>query len=207
MTSRRPLSPAAAAYFFDPPDYFRRLEKTEVFADPNAPLEVEIGSGDGSFLVELATFHPERNFLGMERLLGRASKTARKAFRAGLSNLKVLRIDGVYAIAHLLPAQSISRIHLLFPDPWPKKKQHKHRLVQPTFCVAIHHLLEPNGEWLFKTDHEGYFEEAQATIGASGLFEAVDWPEDAFPYPQTDFERQWLAEGRRIQAARWRRLD
>lgn len=206
MTSRRPLPPDALALFFEPPDYFRRLEKAEIFSHAGAPLEIELGSGDGSFLVELAGIYPDRNFLGLERLLGRASKTVRKAYRAGRTNVKVLRIDCVYAVAYLLPEGCAHRLHLLFPDPWPKKKQQKYRLIQPAFCEAIHRLLEPRGEWLFKTDHEGYFEEAQAVIQASGRFEPLEWPEDAFPYPQTDFERQWLAEGRSIHAARWRRL-
>ncbi len=204
MTSAVPIS-LRAARLYEPPDYFRRLVKTEIFPDADAPLEVELGSGDGTFLVDLAAAHPERNFLGIERLLGRATKTIRKAARAGVGNVKVLRLEVAYAVGYLLPLGAVSRVHLLFPDPWPKKKQHKHRLVQPAFCSALHRLLEPGGEWLFKTDHEEYFEEATSVIHASGLFEACDWPEEAFVYPQTDFERLWRGEGRAIHQARFGR--
>ena len=127
----------------------------------------------------------------------------RQAARRGLTNVKALQIDSPYAVRHLLPPGGISRLHLLFPDPWPKAKHAKNRLVQPAFCQDVHRLLGPGGEWLFKTDHPEYFAEAVATIQASGLFTATHWPADCFPYPLTDFERQWLAEGKTIQSARF----
>ena len=153
--------------------------------------------------VDLAAAHPERDFLGLEKLLGRARKVVRQAARRGLTNVKALQIDSPYAVRHLLPPSGISRLHLLFPDPWPKAKHAKNRLVQPAFCQDVHRLLRPGGEWLFKTDHPEYFAEAVATIQASGLFTATNWPADCFPYPLTDFERQWLAEGKTIQSARF----
>lgn len=174
---------------------------------PDAPLEVDLGCGDGGFLVELAHCHPERRFLGIERLIGRARKVARKAARRGLDNVKALRIESSYALGYLLPEAGISRIHLLFPDPWPKQKHFKNRLVKPALCAAVHRVLEPGGEWLLKTDHAEYFEDAVATIRASGWFEEIDWPDDAFAYPPTDFERQWLGQGKAIHRARFRRRD
>ncbi len=188
-----------------PADYFRRLEKAEIFDRPGAPLEVDVGSGDGTFVIEMAARFPERDFLGIERLLGRARKIGRKARRRGLTNAKALRLDSTYAVPYLLPLGGVSRLHVLCPDPWPKKKHERHRLIKPEFCAAVHAALEPGGEWLFKTDHPEYYDESVATIRATGLFDEIDWPEDAFFYPQTDFELQWLAEGRTIQRARFRR--
>ena len=207
MLSPEELVRVRAARLYNPPDYFRSLHKTEIFSAsperPDAPLEIDVGCGDGGFLLDLAAAHPERDFLGLEKLLGRARKVVRQAARRGLTNVKALQIDSPYAVRHLLPPGGISRLHLLFPDPWPKAKHAKNRLVQPAFCQDVHRLLRPGGEWLFKTDHPEYFTEAVATIQASGLFTATHWPADCFPYPLTDFERQWLAEGKTIQSARF----
>lgn len=211
MLTAEELQRVRAARLYEPPTYFRTLIKEEIFAPtpvrPDAALEVDVGCGDGGFLLDLAAAHPERDFLGLEKLLGRARKVARQAARRGLTNVKALQIDSPYAIRHLLPAGGVSRMHLLFPDPWPKAKHAKNRLVQPTFCHDVHRLLAPTGEWLFKTDHPEYFTEATTVIRASGLFEETTWPDHAFPYPLTDFERQWLTEGKSIQQARFVRTD
>lgn len=198
-----PTSPVAALY--EPTDYFRRLEKSEIFSGSDQPLEIDLGCGDGNFLIELAAHHPDRNFLGIERLLGRAQKVPRKARRLGLINVKAFRIDAAYAVSFLLPEASIARLHLLFPDPWPKKKHHKNRLVTDAICLAVHRLLEPNGEWLFKTDHSGYFAEAVESIRGTRLFDELPWSDEDFFYPATDFERQWIGQGRTVERARFRR--
>ncbi len=203
-----PQAKLVTAPLFEPQDWFRRMTSAELFPDaPDAPVEVDLGCGDGTFLVELAAAHPERRFLGIERLLGRAQKVLRKAARRDLKNVAVFRVESAYAVTHLLPEAGIARLHLLCPDPWPKKRQQKNRLIQPAFVAAVHRILKPGGEWLFKTDHEGYFEDACETVASTGLFEPVPWPDDAFFYPQTDFERQWLAEGRSIHRQRWGALN
>src|ERR1700759_4666671 len=79
------------------------------------PLEVELGSGDGSFLVNYAKLHPERNFFGVERLLGRLRKLDRKARRASLANLRGVRIESAYLVEYLLPPQSVAALHIYFP--------------------------------------------------------------------------------------------
>lgn len=188
---------------FAPEDYFRRAAVADIFEGyAGAPLELDLGCGDGGFLMDLAGHHPDRQFLGVERLLGRVRKVCRKAKRRGLENVRVLRLDTAYAVKWLLPLGAFSRIHLLFPDPWPRKKHHKRRIVNPEVVKAVHALLAPGGEFLFKTDHAEYFEDASACILASGIFEAVPWPEDAFVYPLTDFEKLWLSEGKTINRLR-----
>lgn len=190
---------------FIPDDYFRELTKGEIFADPARPLEIDLGCGDGSFLVAMAVQHPERNFLGVERLAGRVAKVARKITAAGLTNARVLRLESVYTVGWLLPAASVTRLHLLCPDPWPKKKHHARRLMAiPEFHRGLHRILEPQGEFLFKTDDAEYFAVGTAEFDALSDFERLDWPEDAFFYAQTDFERQWLRQGKTLQRARWR---
>ena len=189
-----------------PEDYFRRLSPSELFTS-NAPLEVDLGCGDGSFALEMARQFPERNFLAVERLLGRARKVCRRLSRENLTNLGVLRMEARYTVEWLLPLASVSRMHLLFPDPWPKAKHNRRRLVQREFLEAVDALLLPGGEFLFKTDHEEYFEWAQVEFALFGRFEKLEWPDQAFFYPQTDFEKQWRSEGREVYQIRMKKPD
>lgn len=186
-----------------PDDFFRRLDVDECFGSGGAPLEIDLGCGDGRFLQAMAEGFPGTNFLGVERLLGRVRKVCRRCERAGLSNVRVLRLETSYAVEWLLPKQSAERVHLLFPDPWPKKKHHKRRLmIQPGFLRSVWELLKDGGEFLFKTDHGEYFELARETVETLPWFHILEWPDDAFFYPETDFERQWKEDGRRIQGLR-----
>lgn len=190
-----------------PDDYFRELQKGEIFADISRPLEVDLGSGDGGFLRQMAEQFPGRDFLGVERLLGRVRKTCRKAAKMGLTNLKMLRLESTYTLNYLLPGDGVSRVHLLFPDPWPKKKHHKRRLVSPEFCAGLRRVLEPGGEFLFKTDHLEYYEESLLTLHESELFEELPWEDADFFYAQTDFEQLWRGQGRDIYRSRFRVKD
>ncbi|MEM1296690.1 MAG: tRNA (guanosine(46)-N7)-methyltransferase TrmB [Verrucomicrobiota bacterium] len=185
-------------------DYFQESRVQDLF-DREAPMELDLGCGDGGFLMAMAAEFPDRNFIGVERLLGRVRAVCRKADRRSLENVRVLRLDSAYAVGRLLPKNAFSRVHLLFPDPWPKKKHQKRRIVTPEFVAAIHELLESGGEFLFKTDHEEYFEHARQVILDFEAMESVPWPDDAFYYAETDFERQWKEEGKRIQGVRVRK--
>lgn len=207
MLAADELQRVRAARLYEPPSYFRVLTKPDIFPPlpgrPDAPLEIDLGCGDGGFLLDLAALHPDRNFLGIEKLFGRARKVARQAARRDLRNVRAFQVDSPYAVRYLLPTGGVARLHLLFPDPWPKVKHAKNRLVQPGFCDDVRRILEPAGEWLFKTDHPDYFAEVREVVAASGLFREADWNESDFPYPLTDFERLWLAEGKPIHRARF----
>jgi tRNA (guanine-N7-)-methyltransferase len=171
----------------------KRLEPAELF--PKAqPLEVELGSGDGSFLVNYAKIHPERNFLGVERLLGRLRKLSRKGLRAGLTNLRGLRIESAYLVEYLLPPASVSALHIYFPDPWPKRKHRKNRLVNDRFTEIVHQALAPDGVIYLRTDDADYFAQMQAVFAANASFRAVETPEELRAVI-TDFERNFHARG------------
>lgn len=138
-------------------------------------------------------------------MLGRVDKTARRITAQNLTNARVLRLESAYAIAWLLPAQSVSRVHLLCPDPWPKKSHHKRRLFSDEeFFAGMERALVRGGEFLFKSDDFSYFENAVQTMSTRHAFEQIEWPEDAFPYPCTTFEGDWVALGKTIHRARWR---
>src|SRR3954469_20351043 len=112
---------------FKPASYVQKLDWSRVFGQAQ-PIEVELGSGDGSFLANYAKLHPERNFLGVERLLGRLRKLNRKGLRADLSNLTLLRLEASYVIEFMVAPESVDALHVYFPDPWPKRKHRKNRL-------------------------------------------------------------------------------
>jgi tRNA (guanine-N7-)-methyltransferase len=170
-----------------------RLDLADLFAEPHS-LEVELGSGDGSFLVECAARFPERNFIGVERLLGRVRKLERKARRAGLTNLRVIRIETSYFLQYLLPPHSASALHLYFPDPWPKRKHRRHRLVGEMFPHLAHGALTTAGRVFLRTDDPDYFKQMLQVFGASPLFKPIQTPEPLAAV-LTDFERDFLARG------------
>jgi tRNA (guanine-N7-)-methyltransferase len=195
--------PALAGEFV-PADYFQKLSRAEICRG-GRPLEIDLGCGDGSFLMNLAKEFPERDFLGVERLLGRVRKVCKKLTRRGLENTRVLRLESGYVVEWLLPEASVSRLHLLCPDPWPKLRHHRRRLVQGEFLEAVRRALVPGGEFLFMTDHEEYFQWALAKVGDFGKFEQLDWSEESFFYPKTDFQQLWESEGKSMFRLRCRR--
>lgn len=193
---------------FVPANYFRVLEKAEIFPEATRPLEIDLGCGDGEFTAGLAQRLPDRDFLAVERLKGRVEKTARRIAAAGVTNARVLRLESAYTVAWLLPTAGVARLHLLCPDPWPKKRHHKNRLINSAeFLDGLERILEPGtGEFLLKTDHAEYFENALENLAARPAFERLPWPDDLLPPVLTGFEEHWLASGRTMHHARWRRL-
>jgi tRNA (guanine-N7-)-methyltransferase len=175
------------------PSIVERLEPARMF--PRAqPLEVELGSGDGSFLVNYARQHPERNFLGVERLLGRLRKVDRKARRAGLTNLCGLRIESAYFLEYLLPRASVTALHIYFPDPWPKRKHRKNRLINERFTELARAALELGGVVYLRTDDRDYFEQMTTAFAANPAFRLVETPSE-LSNVVTDFERNFHARG------------
>jgi tRNA (guanine-N7-)-methyltransferase len=193
-------------YEFVPADYFRRMKAEEIMRS-GRPLEIDLGCGDGRFLLEMAARYPDRDFLGVERLLGRVRKVCKNIGKRWLENARVLRLESRYTAEWLLPPAYVSRLHLLCPDPWPKLRHHRRRLIQEEFLQAIWDLLEPGGEFLFKTDHPEYFDWANEKVAAFGKFERLDWPEDAFFYPKTDFQLLWESQGKSLQRLRLKKQD
>ena len=187
-----------------PADYFTELPLGDHFAN-EAPLEIDLGCGDGSFVLGMAEHYPERNFLAVERLLGRVRKVCKRSHKMGLTNLKVLRLESLYTLEWLLPEACVDRLHLLCPDPWPKAKHHRRRLFQEPFLNAVVRVLKPGGEFLFKTDHDEYYEWSEEHLAAFEKLERLPWEEDDFFYPKTDFQIQWEEQGKRLQALRSRK--
>jgi tRNA (guanine-N7-)-methyltransferase len=193
QTGRPVVLPARGDIVYTPSSYFEPLDLARVFPTP-APLEVELGSGDGSFLVQYAQANPDRNFLGVERLLGRLRKIDRKAQRAGLVNLRALRIEAGYFLEYLLPVKSTVALHLYFPDPWPKRKHRKNRLVDCRFPELASRVLREGGTVYLRTDDSDYFAQMLEVFRANSSFFPVETPGDLAAIV-TDFERDFHSRG------------
>ncbi len=195
-------SPASASGGAAPPSliYVVRsalepLRWDELFpASAAQPLEIELGAGDGSFLAGYAALHRERNFVGVERLLGRLRKIDRKGRRLGLTNLRAVRFEAGYLLRYLVPPGSVDALHLYFPDPWPKLKHRGHRLINEAFPGLAAAALRHGGWVHLRTDDADYFAQMERVFGA-----ATGWAREATPEAmlaqRTDFEAEFHARG------------
>jgi len=154
-----------------PETYFVPLDLLAIFGRI-APLHVDLGCGDGAFLCELAQTNLDHNFLGIDKLTGRVAKACRKA--AALENVRVLKVESSYAVRYLLPEASVETFYLLFPDPWPKRRHHRRRIVQPYFLDSIHRALEDDGVLHIATDQLDYFNRIQRVTRNHSGFAVVN---------------------------------
>jgi tRNA (guanine-N7-)-methyltransferase len=182
-----------ASIILQPASYVERLSLDTLF-DALQPLEIELGAGDGSFLVAWAAQHPGRNFLGVERLLGRLRKIERKVRRAGLLHVRLMRIEAGYFLEYMVPPRSVSTIHIYFPDPWPKRKHWRNRLVNEGFTEVVGRALIPGGVIYLRTDDAPYFAQMQQVFDRNAKFERIATPSE-LKVVLTDFERGFHARG------------
>jgi tRNA (guanine-N7-)-methyltransferase len=196
------VSEVSTDLIYELPSVVERLNLAELFLKPQ-PLEIELGCGDASFLVEYAQRYPERNFIGVERLLGRLRKLDRKGRRAGLTNLRGVRIESSYFIEYLLPPHSASVLHVYFPDPWPKNKHRKHRLINQHFADTVCNVLQREGVIYLRTDDRDYFEQMTGVFDAKTGFEKMETPAE-LAERLTDFEREFHERGIRTLRAAYR---
>ena len=169
---------------------------TSLFQSPVEDAWLEIGFGSGEHLLWQAEWYPDVGFIGCESFInGVASLLG--AIEDG--NLRTIRVhDGdARDVLAWLPEASIGRVFLLFPDPWPKKRQLKRRLLTREFVSALARILRKGGEFRFASDDADYAEQARWLIGESGAFAAADWRERPADWPETRYERKALAEGRK----------
>lgn len=158
------------------------------------PTELELGSGDGAFILHAAEKNPHHNFIATERLLGRLRKIDRLASRANLHNLRAVRHEISYLIRYLIPESSIHRIHVYFPDPWPKKRHARLRLIRPPFTRWVARVLEPGGCLFTRTDDLAYAEQIRLVFAGDPEFHPIPTPLALSEF-KTEFENQWNKMG------------
>jgi len=175
------------------------------------PLILEIGFGNGELLAHCAAALPEVNFLGIEVHrpgVGHLLLTLREK---QLNNVRLLNHDAMEILANWIPPASLDAVWLFFPDPWPKKKHHKRRIVNPDFLDRLGRCLKPQGMLHMASDWQDYVESMQAILAQDARFTQATTPENAFEdsiwqRPQTKFERRGLRKGHNITDLRYRYL-
>jgi tRNA (guanine-N7-)-methyltransferase len=159
-----------------PANYFAPLDLKSIFGR-SAPIEVDLGCGDGTFLAGIAAANPGRDFLGIERLLGRVRSANRKITQRELPNARVLRVETSYAVQQMLPPDSVTVFHLMFPDPWPKRRHWRRRIVTGDFFPSVHRALARDGLFRIVTDQLDYFQEIERLADQSPQFMISSDPE------------------------------
>ena len=162
-----------------------------------APVVAEIGSGMGETTARIAAENPGIDYLAMEVHAPGVGSLLRQLDERGLENVRVVQHDAAEVLRDMVPGASLAGIHLFFPDPWPKKRHHKRRLLQPAFAALLAARLAPGGYLHFATDWQDYAEQALAVLAATpGLRNTAEAfaprPETR---PQTKFERRGLKLG------------
>ena len=196
-------------------DFVLRNEEGENFAGnwneklfrKLAPLEVEIGTGFGHFMIEHTQKNPNINFVGLDHRFKRSFHLAKKLASLEHKNFRYLRARGE-RINFLFGPEEVSKIYYFFPDPWPKNRHHKKRLFQQNFMKAAHQVLTADGEILIKTDHDGYFEWMLEELKDNSFFELTmktfdlrsEYPTHFLASFQTKFEKIFLGKGIKIKA-------
>jgi tRNA (guanine-N7-)-methyltransferase len=198
------------------------------FAQPERPLEIEIGSGKGTFLVQQAALKPQTNFLGFEWAREFYLYAADRCRRRQMENVRLVNADATEFLHWRCPDEVAGVIHLYFSDPWPKKRHHRRRVVQDRFLADAWRILKPGGELRIVTDHDEYWEwmeehfarwtaadgqapppEFAGAVNARPPFERLVFarPESASEgeLVGTNFERKYRREGRPFNAAVLRR--
>jgi len=167
-----------------------------------APIVLEIGFGNGDSLVAQAAASPQNNFVGVEVHDPGIGHCLIKAHDAGISNLRLIAHDAIEVLEEQIPEASLQRINLYFPDPWPKKRHHKRRIVQAGFLDLCERLLEPGGAMHIATDWANYAEHIDEVFAVDTRFTCSEHREhdgdDPFDRPMTKFEKRGLREGNRI---------
>jgi tRNA (guanine-N7-)-methyltransferase len=180
-----------------------------IFGNTN-PLIVEIGSGNGHFLVEVAIKNPHKNFIGTEILGGRARKFYSKVQKRELKNIAIFKGDARQFVWEFLHEETVEEFIILFPDPWPKRKHHKHRLLTQPFINMLKQRLIEGGTITISTDNEDYrdwiIEGFKKTGGFKNLFQEgfSQWPEH---YPESLFKERFRKMQRPVYFSQYRKIS
>ena len=178
------------------------LDATAVFGR-RAPLVLEIGSGMGETTAAIALAHPQNDYLAVEVHLPGVGALLKRIEADGIANLRVIRHDALEVLEHMVADGGLAAIHLFFPDPWPKKRHHKRRIVQPAFATLAAIKLAPGGVLHAATDWPEYAQHIEAVFGAEPLLEQMGM---AAQRPLTKFERRGLKLGHEVKDLMFKRV-
>jgi tRNA (guanine-N7-)-methyltransferase len=177
------------------------LDLTDIFSNPH-PIILEIGFGNGDTLVQQAVENPQCNFLGIEVHEPGVGHCLLKAKDSGISNLRLIVHDALEVLHQQIAPTSLTRVNLYFPDPWPKKRHHKRRIVQSQFLDLSADRLSPEGTLNIATDWANYAEHIDEVLAGCDRFTPAERREhdgdQPLDRPRTKFEQRGLKKGHRI---------
>jgi len=181
------------------PRYFEQypIDWKQIFGC-QAPLAIEIGCGNGEFLISWVQSHPDWNFVGIEMALESVARIQRRLFQYNVQNVRVIRDDARFVIRELFSDESLHYVMTNFPDPWPKDKHRHHRLMTPEFTRTLAAVLQKEGIFEIVTDQLWYAEEVQLLLKKSGFFAVAEIEENPVRSVTTKYERKWRKLGRAI---------
>jgi tRNA (guanine-N7-)-methyltransferase len=181
---------------------FVRLDFEQLFGN-ESPVVVEVGSGKGRFLIASALEQPGVNFIGIEKSLHYQRVMRERVGKRSLPNVRLINHDAFLVLQKMFTDNSVSEIHIYFPDPWPRKREQKRRIIRPDALAEMFRVLAPGGSGVYVTDHREYFDAAAPLIAQ--FFESeTRIPGPADP-PRTNYEAKYRAEGREIYEVRFRK--
>lgn len=180
----------------------RPLDLNEIYRR-HAPRCLEIGCGTGEALLALARRHPENDYLGVEVYRPGIGRLLRAVHAQGLTNVRVLCEDAILILENHLPDRSLDAVYIFFPDPWPKQRHTKRRLIQSGFIDLIQHKIDKHGRLFIATDWEDYAQHIVDAMGSHGGFlnlagDAVFAPRPKWR-PVTRYERRAIRLGHRVR--------
>ena len=165
------------------------------------PIHIEVGTGKGRFIYEMAKLHPEINYIGIEIQMSVIVTALDKLIENELPNLQLLQVNGGELTQYFAESE-ISQVYLNFSDPWPKKKHEKRRLTYQSFLSVYEEILVPKGEIHFKTDNQGLFEYSLASFSQYGMILKQVWlhlhESDFEGNVMTEYEEKFSNKGNRI---------
>jgi len=169
-------------------------------------VELDLGAGDGVYVEARARREPAKDFVAVERLLGRATKIAKKSVRGGLRNLRVLRLESSYFLRNLCSPGTVDVITLRYPDPWPKRRHHGNRILKKDFAADAARACREGGRLQLTTDDEEYFRWAcREVAGCPEWREDLTWTGET--EPTSEFEEKFKQEGRAVYRRAWIRAQ
>jgi tRNA (guanine-N7-)-methyltransferase len=179
---------------------FHRLDLAQLFGNGH-PVILEIGSGKGRFLIATATERPDLNVIGIEKSLHYHRVIRDRILKRSLTNIRLINHDAYLVLRDMIPDASLQEIHIYFPDPWPRKKEQKRRIIRAEVLHEIRRVLVPGGSAIYVTDHKDYYEVAAPLIEEHFRAERrIPGPDDP---PRTNYEAKYRAEGRPIYEVRF----
>jgi len=196
-------------FFLRPESLSSPIDWAEIFGN-DRPLALEIGCGIGDFIVKTAADRPEINFIAIDYYNKGCDKTCRRVEKAGLTNVRVLRVEAREFIAEHIPEHSLAAVYINCPDPWPKKRHRKRRLVNSGFLEFLRPYLATRADFHFATDFEDYGQDVADFMpqiaGFTNLLKPDLYRHELEGYHRSKYMLKFMAEGKPIHFVHYRKL-